>query len=112
MDVPCSRFFMSRPPFCPWGENHAVFWDTKITLDLALSYRVGKAVRPVGRIAVNRDPFRPGSRSAPASVLSEVHRRMGSYAAHSPNALYRVLTRFVLNTRSRLALSPRVLRKL
>ena len=34
-DVPCSRFFMSRPPLCPWGKKHAVFWDTKITLGLA-----------------------------------------------------------------------------
>ena len=50
-------FSCPDPPLCPWGEKHAVFWDTKITLDLALSYRVGKTVRSVRRIAVNRDPF-------------------------------------------------------
>ena len=49
--------FSGTPPLCPCSKKHAVFWDTKITLDLALSYRVGKTVRSVRRVAVNRDPF-------------------------------------------------------
>ena len=37
------------------------------------SNRLRKPGGPVRRIVVNRDPFRPGSRSAPGPVLSEEH---------------------------------------
>ena len=65
-------FFRYTPPLSLYRKACGSKYHEKLTKN-APSNRLRKTGSAVRRIIVNRDPFRPGSRSAPAPVLSEEH---------------------------------------
>ena len=76
------HFSCYTPPFVPVTKSMRSP-VTRKTPQIGPSNRLRKPRGPVRRVAVNRDPFRPGSRSAQAPVLSEEHGRMRiNHATH------------------------------